>query len=381
MRTLKLFMKRPTTWMGIATALMFQFIFSVVWMTGYEGVTDRTGQLRVGIVNEDQGLDKAVASKLQSSLPVQTVLLSDREEAMEQLDERELQMVIRIPSTFSADAAAADRQASLDFWINESNPSLIKSIMTSVSGQVTAEVNKAAVGEGVRQILAKVQPAEQAAAASAALAERVVGHVQPVNPVSGMNNQMIPMMMVLASFVGSMIMSMNLEQSSAALAAQTGRWQRLAARCVLNVAAAVGVSLVGASLIMALGGQAERGFLALWGLMFVMLLSFLFLTQMFLLLFGIGGMVFNILLLSVQLVSSGAMVPRELLNDFYANLGNVLPATYAVESGMDVLFGGPGAGRAVGMLLLIALSCAAVGAGTVALKPGRQPVREAAQAS
>jgi len=34
--------KQPTTIIGIAAALLFQLIFTVVWMTGYDG--SRTGQ-------------------------------------------------------------------------------------------------------------------------------------------------------------------------------------------------------------------------------------------------------------------------------------------------------------------------------------------------
>ncbi|WP_051318423.1 hypothetical protein [Cohnella thermotolerans] len=92
---------------------------------------------------------------------------------------------------------------------------------------------------------------------------------------------------------------------------------------------------------------------------------------MFLLLFGMGGMLFNILLLSAQLASSGAMVLRELLPEFYIHLGRALPATYAVQGLMDVLFGGGGLGEAVGTMLIIAAAAIAVGALAVALKPQR----------
>lgn len=32
------FIKQPSTIAGILTAMMFQLIFSLVWMTGYDGV-------------------------------------------------------------------------------------------------------------------------------------------------------------------------------------------------------------------------------------------------------------------------------------------------------------------------------------------------------
>ncbi|MCC3377127.1 YhgE/Pip domain-containing protein [Cohnella sp. REN36] len=373
--TLQLFLKRPTTWIGIATALMFQLIFSVVWMTGYNGVNDRIHNLKVGIVNEDPEFGAKIAQQLQETLPVRTETFGTEAEAQRKLNDRELQMVIHIPATFTADASAADKTATIAYTLNESNSALIKSMMTSVSAQVTASVNKVAAGQSIQQALAQANlPADQAAAAAAALSERVSGKVTSVNPIDGMNNQMVPMMLVLASFVGAMIMGMNLEQSSmAAAAAGAGRWRRFGARALINVAAAVFVSLVGSTMVLALGGQSVHGFAALWGMLFLILLTFMFVTQMFLLLFGLGGMLFNILLLSAQLVSSGAMVPRELLSGFYLNLGKALPATYAVEGGMNVLFGGPGVGHAAGALLAIAAVAVAVGALAVTLKPQRRP--------
>jgi len=252
-------------------------------------------------------------------------------------------------------------------------------MMTGLSAQATAAVNKAIVAQGVQGALIQAKlPDDRAKPAAEALSERVTARIVSDNPVDGMNNQMVPMMLVLASYVGAMIMGMNLEQSSMMLAGQAGRWQRFAARGAFNVAAAALVSLVGASLVSALGSGAEQGFLALWGMLFLVMLTFLFVSQMFLLLFGMGGMLFNILALSAQLVSSGAMVPRELLSGFYHGLGEALPATYAVEGMMNVLFGGPGIGGPAAGLTIIAAAALGLGAVAVAVKRGRQPLQAAA---
>jgi len=291
------------------------------------------------------------------------------------LNERELQMVITIPANFTESMKSQEGTASIQYSINESNPALIKSMMSSIAGQVTATVNKEAVGQGVQAILTQAKlPAEQAAGASALLSERVTSDFTYTNPVKGMNNQMVPMMMVLASYVGAMIMGMNLEQSSMAAAASgVGKWHRFAARNVINIVAAVIVSLVGSSLVLALGGQAEHGFLAMWGFQALFVLTFMFLSQLFLLLLGMGGMLLNIIVLSAQLVSSGAMVPRELLSDFYLGLSKLLPATYAVEGNMNLLFGGAGNGGAVTGLLLIMVVSLALGAVIVGLRKNRAP--------
>lgn len=367
--TLQAFMKRPTTWVGIITALMFQVIFSVIWMTGYNGVTERVDQLRIAVVNEDQQLGQQLTSQLLEKLPFDMTQIDGIEAAKQQLDERDLQMVVYIPADFSQKASAADGQASIQYLINESNPALIKSIMSGAAAQITAQVNGQAVAGGVQTVLGNMNmPAEQAAATAQALSQRVTSDIQSTNVVQGMNNQMVPMMMVLASYVGAMIMGMNLEQSSMAIQASASRWSRFAARSFINVVAAVFVSLVGSSLLAAFGGQMDQGFLHVWLFQTLFLLTFMFVSQMFLYLFGMGGMLFNIMALSAQLVSSGAIVPRELLSDFYIKLGDALPATYAVDGNMNLLFGGPAVGSDVLSLCIIGVAAIAVSALAVALK-------------
>ncbi|WP_419871668.1 YhgE/Pip domain-containing protein [Candidatus Pristimantibacillus sp. PTI5] len=372
---LQAFMKRPTTWVGIITAIMFQVIFSVIWMTGYNGVTDRIDQLHIAVVNEDQQMGQQIASGLVQNLPFSMNQINAIDEAKQKLDEREVQMIVWIPADFSQKAAAADGTASIQYLINESNPALIKSIMSGAAAQITAEVNKQAVSGGIQTVLGNMQlPAEQAGAAAQGLSERVTSEIQSTNVIQGMNNQMVPMMLVLASYVGAMIMGMNFEQSAMAISAAVSRWQRFAARSILNAAAAVIVSLIGSSLLAAFGGQMAQGFLHIWLFQLLFVLTFIFVSQMFIYLFGMSGMLFNIMLLSAQLVTSGAIVPRELLSDFYVKLGDVLPATYAVEGTMNILFGGPAATADALTLSLIAIVAIAVSAAAVAVK--RQVVRQ-----
>jgi uncharacterized phage infection (PIP) family protein YhgE len=353
---------------------MFQLIFSIVWMTGYDGVTDNTANLTIAVVNEDAGVGRQLAEQLGQQLPVQIVTESGLDAAKQKLEERNVQMVLHLPSTLSAQLQTPGQKTELQYWINESNPALIKSMMSSVAAGVTATVNKQAIAAGAQAVLTQMNvPAAQAQSTAQALSERVTSSIQFTNPVSGMSNQMVPMMLVLASYVGSMIMGMNLQQSSNLIGAQAGKWSKFAARAVLNSIAAVVTALVGTSLVLLLGGQSVHGFMALWGFLTLCLLAFLFFSQLFLLLLGNAGMLLNIIALSAQLVSSGAMVPRELLNGFYRGLGDYLPATYAVEGNMNLLFGGPGAAGASWSLLLIVLITAVLGLLVTALRKETAP--------
>lgn len=357
------FLKPATTKVGIITAITFQLLFSIIWMTGYSGVSDNTKNLKIAIVNEDQGMGSKIVQNLQSNLPFQTEVIASNEEAQNQLNNREVQMVMHISPDFSNKLQTAGQTAPIAYTVNESNPSMTKSIMQAVAGTITATVNKEAVAAGASAVLTQMNPqlpADQATQIAQGLASKVSSDIQSTNKVKDMPNQMLPMMLVLASIVGTMIMGMNFSVTTNLLGASLSKQQKMAARIVITVIAAVVVGLISAIMVVSLGGQVDKGFVALWGFESLFLLTFALVAQMFLTLFGNAGMLFNIAMLSLQLVSSGAIVPRELLSNFYHSISNFFPATYAVNGLMNILFGGPGVGSEAGFLALIAVVALAI---------------------
>jgi len=363
------FLKKQTTIAGIITALMFQVIFSVIWMTAYKDVNANVENLHITVVNEDAELGSTILGFLTESIPFQIVEQQQLASAQEQLNERETQLILHIPATLSQNIQSQDSPATLSFYLNESNPAMISTLMNGVADKIVTSVNQQAVGHAVTGVLTNMQmPEQQAAVIGEGLSERVTGEVEVLHPITNMASQMVPMMMVLASYVGAMIMGMNFEQSAMMIGPALNKWKKFAARSLLNVAAAILVSLLGTTLVILLGGQHVEGFVTVWLFQALFVATFMFTAQIFLLLFGVPGMLFNIILLSLQLVSSGAMVPRELLNDFYSGLSLLMPATYAVEGMMNILFGGPGIGAIVSHLLIILGTVIVLGLAAVALK-------------
>lgn len=349
-------LKSPQMKVGIAAALMFQVIFSLIWMTAYNGVNDRVGHFKIAVVNEDQGMGKVLLEELQAKLPFAMDSYGASGEAMNALEQREVQMVMTIPSDFSAKLQKPGEAAVLDYRINGSNAAMVKSVMESAAGTVTQMVGKTASLQGTEKVLQEMNmPEEQAVQTALALTGKVESRVETVHPVEGMNNQMVPMMLVLASYVGAMIMGMNMQQAVMTAGKQLSRIGLFGARIMINVGAAFVISLVGTTLVYSLGGQFEQGFAAFWLFQCSFVLTFLFFSQMFLILFGMAGMLFNITVLSLQLVTSGALVPRQLLSSFYSTLGDYLPATYAVEGLMNIQFGGGKMGNDLIILAVIAL--------------------------
>ncbi|MBA9083611.1 YhgE/Pip-like protein [Fontibacillus solani] len=337
---IKSFFKSPQSIVGIIIALMFQVIFTLIWMTAYDGVNDRVDQMKIAVVNEDQGFGKSIVSGLKDRLPFELVNVST-EEGQIMLENREVQLMLSIPADFSQKLQTSGDKAMLNYTINGSNPAMVKNMMESVVAGVTESINKQTTEQGTSQLLLGLSmPAEQVEVIAKEITGKVESNVDTIHPVDGMNNQMVPMMLVLASFVGTMIMSMNLYQASLSIRSETSLWQRFGARSLINLTSSLLISLIGTSLVFVLGGQMEHGFIVFWMFQALFVATFLFFSQMFLALFGVAGMLFNIAMLSLQLVTSGALVPRFLLNDFYRSFGEVLPATYAVEGLMNLQFGG-----------------------------------------
>ncbi|TCP53802.1 YhgE/Pip-like protein [Tumebacillus sp. BK434] len=355
--TLRQFFKQKTTIVGLITMLFFQLVFAVVWMNGYDGVTSRMDQLHIGVVSDDHGTGAKIADNLVSSLPFEMETAKSLTEAKDRLNARELQAVIYIPADFSAQLQQQGEKAKIEVLVNESNPAMVKTVGQQVLGEVTKNVNREVTQNGIVTALSQLRlPAEQAQGIAAGVTDRVEGTYTALNPITNFSYQMVPMMVVLASYVGSMLLSMQLTASATIIASRTNRWKRFVARQIINAGAAVGIGLAATGILFLFDVEPMAGFLELSGFLILTLFSFLAFAQMFLFLFGQAGMLFNIIALSLQLATSGTMLPRELLSETFHKVGDFLPATYAVLGNMNLLFGGTGTGGAVAGLLWITLA-------------------------
>lgn len=81
-------------------------------------------------------------------------------------------------------------------------------------------------------------------------------------------------------------------------------------------------------------------------------------------------MVFNILALSLQLVTSGVLVSKELLANGYHTLASFLPATYGADGYYSIVFGGNSGmlKENIWFLLLIAVVTCILTVGAVAVR-------------
>lgn len=335
------FLKQPVTIVGIITALLFQIFFSLIWITGYDHVTDRVDRLPIAIVNEDGAAAQSVVNGIASSLKFKTTQDLSLEDAKDALEHRKIRMIISIPQGFTGLVSDLSRNAEIRYLVNESNPQMVSNVMQTVALKITTTLNTQSSNTALSRTLEGMKlPEAQSEIIKRSAAERITSNIEIMNPTNNFAQTMVPLMIVTASFTGAMLLAMNLFKASSNLSSQFGKWDRLSARWVIMGGTALITSLVGTTMVNALGIHSSSGFLTMWLFEFTVLVSFMILAQLSLLLLGDAGAWLNIALLSIQMLASGATIPRDLLSPFYSWIGPLSPAYYAVDGMLDLVIGG-----------------------------------------
>ncbi|HDR7640333.1 YhgE/Pip domain-containing protein [Bacillus wiedmannii] len=366
MDTLKQFLKRPGTYVGMVVALSFQLIFFCVWLTAYDGVNERADQMRIAIVNEDGNIGSKIAEGLQRNVPFQVKSEQSVEKANKAMNDRVYDMIIEIPASFSKDINETGK-SNLNFHINQADAMMAKQLMEGAAKQIRDNVNKEITSYKKQAIVGKLQAVgPENVEVIKGLTEDSIGFtVHRVNDAKGFSANMVPLMMVLASFVGAMIMSMEL--SKVAKEVKNG-WSNFVSRQVINGTVSILLACITISLMKGFQIEIHEAVWSIWMFQAIVFFAFLSLTQMFITVFGNAGMIFNIISLSLQLVSSGVIVPHEMLSKTYQTIGELFPATYAANGYYTIIFGGISLEKNIISLLVIILVTQLVAVITVSIK-------------
>lgn len=361
LRILTKLLKQPATIIGIITTLLFQVFFSLIWITGYDHVTDRVNKLPIAIVNEDGAQGQRIADNIADSLPFRTETVLSMKDARNELEHREIRFIIHLPQGLTEQLSNPSAQAKVNYVLNESSPQMVSSLMKNVAAGVTAELDEQTRQHTLNGTLGAMKLPEAAAQAiRTGAGSRVSSDIQVIHPLNNFANAMMPLMVVTASFTGAMFLAMNLNKAAASLKGTTSKWQRLSARFILIIGTAVLASLIGTAMMHWLGINSGYGFLTLWLFECVVLLSCMTLANLSLILLGDMGAWLNIALLSTQMLASGATIPRDMLSPFYQWIGQFSPAYYAVEGMFTLIVGGSGLSTDLIRLLYIGAACVAV---------------------
>lgn len=381
----KQFFNIRETYIGIGAALIFQLVFFSVWLTAYDGVSDRIDHLKIAVINEDDRFGKPIANSIIEEASFQAAEIHTLEKAKKEMNLRKWNMIVYIPSTFTKDLQTKGT-SNIKYYINQSSPTLSKQIMESAATAITSTINKEMYTVIQKQINEQL-PKEVAIQTpnpeiAEQLAKKIVEEMQgalQINPVTmsiiktndvkGFAATMIPLLMILASFVGAMIMSQQLQFATQKLITLYNKWMLFFAKQMINLLLSLTLALLTLGLMALYKMDMQTSLLTVWLFQSLLFFSFLCFTQVFVILFGNPGMIFNIIAMATQLVSSGTIVPREMLSSFYWKIGSFLPATYGANGYFSLIYGGGDLAADTKSLMMLVGAAILIAVGKVAFSP------------
>lgn len=386
MKGLQTLLSVRETYIGIVAAIAFQLIFFTIWMTAYDGVNERADELSIGFVVEDTGMGQQIVKDMEDNIPFTVNKYSSLKQAEHALNERQINMIMQIPANFTNQLQTGEK-AEIIYSINQANASMAKNMMDSVAKQLTEEMNRMlyplqqnqaieVFSQQFAQLPFEQNTSQQINASVHTTMMSIKDHavdatILKTNDVKGFAANFIPLMVIISSYVGAMVMIMQHQQAAQKVQSILSKWQLFFARQLLNVGVALTLPFLTIGLMHLFTISSNESFLSIYLFQSVMFLAFLCLAQVFVILFGNIGMVFNICALSLQLVTSGVLVPKTMLSEGYKQIAAMLPASYGADGYYTIIFGGSADNllqnsSSLGIIILVTLTIATV---TVAIKP------------
>lgn len=358
-KVFKSFMKAPTTAVGMVFGLIVPLLFIVIWMTGYDGATERLDKLHVAIVTSEGSQGAGIADHIASEAPFYTERMTNMDDAQAKMNDGELHMIISISDSLVSQATEGGNGV-ITYYVNEANSELAKAIMQSVATQITQEVSGSL--SGVTEL-----PVHQ--------------ELVKTNSVSNFSTSMLPMILGFISYIAVMTMNIQMNLSSMKLQREFSKWEIFFARQKLYVLMIILFPLLitGVSMLFV---EVHSSFLTMWAFHMLVYTACICVTQMGFALFGQAGPLFNVALVPLQLLTAGNIIPAAMLTGFYRHLGSFLPAPNGIQGYMKLIYGSGGSISAnVINLILISAVCWGVTVFCMVLKGRRTLADQAAAAA
>ncbi|WP_336989783.1 YhgE/Pip domain-containing protein [Bacillus infantis] len=330
-----------------AIASIFMGIFYAaamlgIFLPGYSAIPGNVDQMPIAIVNEDAGAYGAqIAGQLQENLPFKEIETDiSNKQAIKDLNHNDLALVVRIPETFSVDLQKGEGSTGIDFTINEASATTVSSTMKSVVGEINNQLRSQFSQQTAQGVLMNFNlPEDQAAEMAKKIETAYSGNVISINKIpAGMNNNMLPMFLTMAGYVGAMIGAMQLvaafrESRGKASKTRLFIYVQLTALLIAVVSSAVAVGV--AYLVNEPSGDLFFGMAGQQILNYMVCFNF---TAVLVFLIGEGGMVLNLPILLMQTLANGATISREMMYAPFQWMSHISPMYYSVQAYMANMY-------------------------------------------
>jgi len=360
MKNVLMLLKNKAFITGFVMFLFFQSLMLLVFLPGYTAIPKNIPAMTVALLNNDKGETGAeIAKGLSQQLPFKLDTHSSLEQAKEDLENREIHMIIQVPEDFSEKVSNPGEQVNLNFFINQSNPSTAATTMQSVVTQVTSALNAQFAVQTVQGTLQQLNVGEEEAAALAAgVPTKIAANLVLSNPVpAGMHNQMAPMFLPMSIYTGAMMFTMISLNGFHALKRKMGKWQSFFALQGANLVVSIVAPLAGLAIYFLIQGHSASAFFGAWLSHSLEAFAAIEFMSILYLVFGQMGSIVNIPIMLSMTIANGAVMAPEMMYPFFKFLSQWTVMYYPVHLDFNFLFGGGGTGELLLKLALYAVVC------------------------
>lgn len=340
----KQFLKTRGAIAAIFMGIFYAIAMLGIFLPGYSAIPGNVDKLPIAIVNDDAGEYGAqIASQLEENLPFKNIETDlSNSQALKDLDKNDLALVVHIPETFSADMQKGEVSSSIDFTINEAGATTVSSTMNSVVTQINNQLSTQFSQQTAQGVLMNFNvPEDQAAELANKIETSYTGNVVSINEIpDGMNNNMLPMFLTMAGYVGAMIGAMQLVaafKASRGKASKTKLFLYVQSTALLIAVTSSLIALGITYLVNQPSGELFFGILGQQILNYLVCFNF---TAILLFLVGEGGMILNLPILLFQTLANGATIPRDMMYLPYEWMSHISPMYYSVQAYFANMYGG-----------------------------------------
>lgn len=407
MKNIGKFLSNKWTIGALLVVLFYGICMVGIYFSGYKVVPNHLKDLPVAVVSQDPD-SHTLKKQLVQQLPFKHVKHNySLKEAKKKLREKDIYLIVNIPSKFQ-NKVAKGKKTNLHFYINEANPMTAVSGMESVAQTVGATVENSIYkkrGEAVftavqlkqlkAQLTQTIKEAPQQSQVIQAKGNITANNIKKqahnlynpanggtsykihkINKVkSGMNHTMAPFFLSLAFYIGSMIGALVLYLAFSEFVHRVGKLKAywLSELAMLLIAIIAPVCILGVATWLNKFSSTE--FMNLWlshGLELFAAMNFNFIFN---LLLGQLGVMINVPIMMIQIVSGAGLIPKLILPAFFKFMSVISPTYYAIQADFSILGDQIGMGSQLMSLVYLAVGAIIISLLVIIIKQyGKQPL-------
>ncbi|MBE5983456.1 MAG: ABC transporter permease [Paenibacillaceae bacterium] len=329
---------------AIILAVFYQIVMVGLYIYGYHVLPNGVKQLAINVVNQDGDKGEAIEKELVPTLSKSfSKVITDKEltESKEELDSRQIQMIIVIPENFVSNLETG--KSTIDFYIDESNTTTVINTMEAVAKSVTDNFNQA-INQGkltniLKSLNVTITEQEQI---TEQLNNSVAQNNVYINKAPGsMDYVMTPSFLSIAAYASSMVVAIVLMNIFLAFIPIIGKWKAFQYVEITGCVIAVVAPLFGVFMARILISISIQKLIIIYlQQIFMQITAFQF-TLIFSLFFGQNGIFINIPLVLAQTIAGGGTMPLQIMPDPFKVISYFTPMYPNTQINFGILYGGP----------------------------------------